>query len=74
MTGQELFQVIERWYADKPDDFVISVGHVDRPYPSEPICILNQPEVHATISMTMRQVREWAQQEDLAKIRETTNA
>ena len=60
MTAQEIFELLALKYADKPDDFRLSIGHMAAPNPDDPITIFNLPEFQAHMSITMAEVRAWA--------------
>lgn len=61
MTGQEVFRLIADRYGSATDDFTLSVGHHAKPYPEEPTTIYNLPEFCGFMSLTMREVRAWAE-------------
>ena len=67
MTAKETWELLARRYADKPDDFYLSVGHFGLPNPAEAISISNLPAFHAFIKIPMKSVREWAEFESEAK-------
>ena len=60
MKNCEVFQLIANRYASKPDEFVLSIGHSERPFPDSPVGIYNLPEIQGYMSITLGQVREWA--------------
>lgn len=60
-TAQELVDVIAGVYRDKPDDFVVSVGHwVDRDYPDMRGGIVTLPDLVADIKLTAGELRALA--------------
>lgn len=59
MDALELLHVIAAEYQDRPDEFVLSVGHWQRLYPSDDLSMENLPEFNARLSITVGQVREW---------------
>lgn len=63
MSVNELLSVLIRHYHDKPDDFVLSIGHHAKPYPEQPTTMFNLPEFCAYCSITMGQVRDWARRQ-----------
>lgn len=60
MTAQEAFQLVANRYADKPDDFTLSLGHFEKPYPNQPVEIYNLPEFYGYMAIKMSEVRAWA--------------
>lgn len=60
MTAREIFALLGKLYEDKPDDFRLSIGHMEMPAPNDPVSIYNMPEFHGRMSITMSEVREWA--------------
>lgn len=60
MTASELFALVAASYHDKPDDYMLSLGHHELPDAARPLGMWNLPEFCAFVSITMREVREWA--------------
>lgn len=60
MTAQELFQLVASRYADKPDDFALTIGHFGMPDPKQPLGIYNLPEFYGYVAIKMSEVRAWA--------------
>lgn len=60
MSAEELFALIAAQYSDKPDDYKLSIGHHELMDSTRPLGPWNLPEFSAFVSITMREVREWA--------------
>lgn len=60
MKAADLFRLVADRYKDRPADYVLSLGHHAMPQPDHPVSIYNLPEFQACVSLTMREVREWA--------------
>jgi hypothetical protein len=61
MSAQELFRLVSNRYKDKPDDFVVSIGHHSLQDMTKPMGLWNQPEFVACLSITIREVRAFAE-------------
>jgi hypothetical protein len=62
VSGKQLFGLLARAYAEKPNDFKLSIGHFEQPYPGK-VTMFNMPEFHAKCSITMADVRQWEKEE-----------
>ena len=62
MKLSEFVDVLERTYADKPDIYIVSIGHAERPFQDQPISMGNLPEIVADTSITVGDIRSWREE------------
>lgn len=60
MSAKEIFELVAERYKDKPDDFVLSLGHHELMDKSKPMGMWNLPEFCAYLAISMREVRAFA--------------
>lgn len=65
MNAAQVFELLALRYADKPDDFLISIGHQALPCPDQPIGIFNMPEIQAYMSLKMSDVRAFSKGQEI---------
>jgi len=63
LTAQETFAILAARLQDEPDDLRLSISKMVIPFPDKPLSIHNLPELQALMSISVGDVRRWAQKE-----------
>jgi hypothetical protein len=64
LTKEQLFALLVEKFKDRPDNLLLSIGHLQLPDPNSSVDIndINLPEIQARVSIEMSDVRRWAEE------------